>query len=110
MQRHDPDVIRRVKKAAPLAQIVARHVDLSPDGSERQGRCRRPVPAVAGACAFRLNLGSGEWMCGSCAGKGDILDFVMLFDRVPFAQALHIVADAGGVRLPGAAPASGSLL
>lgn len=94
----DPETIRRVKRAAPLLEIVGRHVVLSPDGEVRQGRCARP--AGHAACAFRLDLRAREWSCAACGGHGDILDFVMRYDRVPFARAVEAVAAAGGVVLP----------
>ncbi|MBP7339436.1 CHC2 zinc finger domain-containing protein [Niveispirillum sp.] len=97
MQRHDPDLIRRVKKAAPLLVIISRHVTLTGEGDVRRGRCPLRMDMQGG---FRLDLKRREWECACCQDKGDILDFVQIYDRVDFNRALAIVAQAGGVDLP----------
>lgn len=102
--KYDPDTIRRVKLAAPLVDIVCRHVKLSPEGDIRRGRCPLHMDMQG---RFKLDLKQRSWECAGCDDHGDILDFVQRYDRVDFTRAVAIVAAAGGVvlpALPGVAP------
>ncbi len=95
--RYDADTIRRVKMAAPLVDIVGRHVTLSPSGDVRRGRCPLHMDMHG---RFKLDLKQRSWECAACEEHGDVLDFVQRYDRVDFARAVAIVAEAGGVVLP----------
>ncbi|KPF84480.1 hypothetical protein IP70_15750 [alpha proteobacterium AAP38] len=111
--RYDADTIRRVKAAAPVQDLIRPHVDLLLAGADgvMAGQCKRRQGAPERACGFRVVPATGQWRCATCSGPADkdVLDFIQMFRGVNFTQAVAVVADAGGVRLPGAAPA-GSLL
>ena len=89
--------VARVRDAAPIAEVVARYVSLRPAGTD----------ALAGLCpfhkektpSFMVSPGKGLWHCHGCHAGGDVYTFVERMERVPFAQALRILADRYGVSL-----------
>jgi len=60
-----------------------------------------PCPVCGGKDRFRTipaERGRGGWICNGCGTSGDGLDLVARVHGVPLAEAVHMVADAVGIR------------
>ena len=91
------DDIASVRERAPLEDIVAQHVSLKSAG----------VGSLKGLCpfhderspSFHVRPGAGRWHCFGCGEGGDVIEFVMRMDGLPFAEAVEYLAERAGVTL-----------
>jgi DNA primase len=94
----DTEAIRR---AATIAAVVGRYVELRKAGRELVGLCpfhREKSPS------FYVNpvKSGGVWHCHGCDAKGDVFAFVQRIEGVSFPEAARLVADLSGVPIPDA--------
>src|SRR5690606_285587 len=91
------DDIASVRERAPIEDIVGQHVTLKSAG----------VGSMKGLCpfhderspSFHVRPGVGRWHCFGCGEGGDVIEFVMRMDGLPFAEAVEYLADRAGVQL-----------
>ncbi|WP_084102206.1 DNA primase [Demequina sp. NBRC 110051] len=91
------DDIAQVRERAPIEDIIGQHVALKPAG----------VGSVKGLCpfhderspSFHVRPGAGRWHCFGCGEGGDVIEFVMRMDGLPFAEAVEYLAERAGVTL-----------
>ncbi|WP_062133160.1 DNA primase [Demequina aestuarii] len=91
------DDIAAVRERAPIEDIVGQHVALKTAG----------VGSLKGLCpfhderspSFHVRPGVGRWHCFGCGEGGDVIEFVMRMDGLPFAEAVEYLADRAGVQL-----------
>ena len=91
------DDIAAVRERAPIEDIVGQHVTLKSAG----------VGSMKGLCpfhderspSFHVRPGVGRWHCFGCGEGGDVIEFVMRMDGLPFAEAVEYLADRAGVQL-----------
>ncbi len=91
------DDIAAVRERAPIEEIIGQHVALKSAG----------VGSLKGLCpfhderspSFHVRPGAGRWHCFGCGEGGDVIEFVMRMDGMPFAEAVEYLADRAGVTL-----------
>ncbi|MFN3865180.1 MAG: DNA primase, partial [Demequina sp.] len=91
------DDIASVRERAPIEDIVGQHVALKSAG----------VGSLKGLCpfhderspSFHVRPGVGRWHCFGCGEGGDVIEFVMRMDGLPFAEAVEYLAERAGVQL-----------
>ncbi|GMA34157.1 hypothetical protein GCM10025876_03610 [Demequina litorisediminis] len=91
------DDIAAVRERAPIEEIIGQHVTLKPAG----------VGSVKGLCpfhderspSFHVRPGAGRWHCFGCGEGGDVIEFVMRMDGLPFGEAVEYLAERAGVTL-----------
>ncbi|MEX0913847.1 MAG: DNA primase, partial [Demequina sp.] len=91
------DDIASVRERAPIEDIVGQHVSLKSAG----------VGSLKGLCpfhderspSFHVRPGAGRWHCFGCGEGGDVIEFVMRMDGLPFAEAVEYLAERAGVTL-----------
>ena len=89
--------IERIKAANPLAAVVAeRGIQLERRGRHLFALCplhQEKTPS------FVVTESKGLFHCFGCETGGDVIGFVVRYDRVSFPEALRILAARGGVEL-----------
>jgi DNA primase len=91
--------IERIKNAIPLSSVVSRRVNLKKwgGGGRFKGLCpfhNEKTPS------FSVNDERGFYKCFGCDAKGDLIDFVMVTEGLPYPEALEKLAREAGVELP----------
>lgn len=89
------DDIAQVRERASIEEIVGQHVALQPAG----------VGALKGLCpfhdertpSFHVRPGVGRWHCFGCDEGGDVIEFVMRMDGLPFVEAVEYLAGRAGI-------------
>jgi DNA primase len=99
----DDALIRQVKEANDIVQVVGSYVALRPAGGTYKGLCpfhddHRP--------SFDVDPRRQRYKCWSCNKYGDVISFVQEHERVTFPEALELLARRAGIRLEnqGASP------
>jgi DNA primase len=88
--------IKRVKEANDIVDVVGGYVALRPAGATYKGLCpfhddHRP--------SFDVDPRRQRYRCWSCGKYGDVFTFVQEHDRIPFGEALELLAKRAGIVL-----------
>lgn len=84
------EVVRRIKEAADIAEIIGEHVSLQRSGANLKGLC--PFHAEK-TPSFMVSPDRGSFHCFGCGEGGDVFSFLMLYHRLSFPEALRQLAD-----------------
>ncbi len=98
------DIAQAVKEGADIVQVIGERVALAPNGANFKGLCPFHSEKTP---SFMVNPQRGMFHCFGCKAGGSVIDFVMAYERVPFAEALTSLAARLGIqtdRRDGAAP------
>jgi DNA primase len=89
--------IEDLKRQADIVRIVQDYVTLKKAGANWVARCpfhKETKPS------FSVNPSKEIFYCFGCQKGGSVFTFVMEIERVPFPEAIKIVAEKSGVPLP----------
>jgi DNA primase len=86
-----------LRRQADIVRIIQDYVTLKKAGANWVARCpfhKETKPS------FSVNPAKEIFYCFGCQKGGSVFNFVMEIERVPFPEAIKIVADKSGVPLP----------
>ena len=89
--------IRQVLQAINIIDVVGSYVALKPRGREHIGLCpfhddRRP--------SMNVSESKQIFKCFACGAGGNAFNFIMLREQMTFPEAVRMLADRAGVKLP----------
>ena len=95
--RFPPSLLDEIRARLPVSDVVGRRVTLKKAGREWKGLSPfNPEKSPS----FFVNDQKGFYHCFSSGKHGDIFDFVMETDGLPFPEAVEQLAAQAGVALP----------
>jgi DNA primase len=94
-------VLDQVRDSADIVAVVGEHLTLRKTGRNYVGLCPFHGEKTP---SFSVSREKGTYYCFGCKRGGDVIDFVMELERVPFAEAVERLAERFGVPLPPATP------
>ena len=83
-------------KDVPILDIVGSFVQLKQAGCNYIGKCPFHDENTP---SFYLHPAKGIFKCFGCAAGGDAIEFVQLYKRVSFLEAVTIVAKIGNINI-----------
>ena len=89
--------VEEVRHAADIVRFISDHVALRKAGNSWKGLCpfhNEKTPS------FNVRSDPAVFHCFGCGEGGDVFKFVMLRERVPFPEAIEMVARRFGVTVP----------
>jgi len=100
--RQPESILAAIKQANPIVPLVGEYLDLHRAGSTFKALCpfhddHKP--------SLILNSERQSYKCWSCGAGGDVISFVMAFDRIEFPEAVRMLAERAGIPLEQAARA-----
>jgi DNA primase len=89
-------LIKQVKEANDIVEVVGAYVPLRPAGAVFKGLCpfhddHRP--------SFTVDSRRGSYRCWSCGKYGDVINFIQEHERLNFREALELLARRAGISL-----------
>ena len=91
------DVATLVKQAVDIVDVVGQVVPLRRAGNRHVGLCPFHREKTA---SFQVDAENQLYYCFGCGSGGDVLNFVMRYQNIPFAEALRYLADRYNIALP----------
>ncbi|MFA4954692.1 MAG: DNA primase [Patescibacteria group bacterium] len=92
------DAAQEVKSRLDVVDIVGEYLQLKPAGSGSFKACcpfhQEKTPS------FMVNRPRQSWHCFGCDEGGDLISFVQKMEGLDFPEALHLLAEKAGVKLP----------
>jgi DNA primase len=90
------DLVKRVKEANDVVDVVGSYIALRQTGNTYKGLCpfhddHRP--------SLTVDSRFQRYRCWSCGKSGDVFNFIMDHDRVDFREALELLARRAGISL-----------
>src|SRR5437899_6838657 len=95
--RFSPQFLEELRARLPVSQVVGRRVRLKKSGSEWRGLSpfnKEKTPS------FFVNDQKSMWFDFSAGKNGNIFDFLMLTEGLPFPEAVERLAEQAGLPLP----------
>jgi DNA primase len=86
-----------VRNSADIVRVVSDYVSLKQAGVTFKGLCPFHSEKTP---SFTVHRDKQFFHCFGCHAGGDVFSFVMLAERVPFPEAVEIVAEKCGVPIP----------
>ncbi len=90
------ETILEVKRASDIHDVISSYVALKPAGSNYKGLCpfhQEKTPS------FLVSVPKQIYKCFGCGKGGGVIDFVMEFEKLDFADSIRLLADRAGVQI-----------
>ncbi|MDW8105033.1 MAG: DNA primase [Armatimonadota bacterium] len=84
-----------IRARSDIVEVVSQYVALKRTGKSFKGLC--PFHAEK-TPSFTVNPELQRWRCFGCGQYGDVFDFVMRVENVPFLEAVRLLAERAGLR------------
>lgn len=97
--RYSEEVIEEVRMRNDIVDVISGYVKLQKKGSNYFGLCpfhNEKSPS------FSVSSAKQMYYCFGCGAGGNVLTFVMEYENYSFSEALKVLADRAGVKLPAA--------
>jgi DNA primase len=88
-----------VRNSADIVRVVSDYVSLKQAGAAFKGLCPFHSEKTP---SFQVHRDKQFFYCFGCHAGGSVFDFVMLAEKVPFPEAVEIVAEKSGISIPAA--------
>jgi DNA primase len=93
-----------VRNSADIVRVVSDYVSLKGAGNAFKGLCPFHSEKTP---SFSVHREKQIFHCFGCGAGGDVFSFVMLAEKVPFPEAVRIIAEKFGVPIPAGRRVSG---
>jgi DNA primase len=87
----------KVKQQADIVRVVGEYVRLKKAGQNFTGLCPFHPEKTP---SFAVHPTKQIYHCFGCGAGGDVFKFVMEMEKCPFPEAMRVVAEKCGIRLP----------
>ncbi len=95
--RYSDELIEEVRAASDLVEIASQYVRLKKSGGSYMGCCpfhKEKTPS------FHIDAEKQLYHCFGCGAGGSVFQFLMNSEGVDFVDAVKLLADRAGIRLP----------
>ncbi|GHU12240.1 hypothetical protein FACS189449_05550 [Alphaproteobacteria bacterium] len=93
----DRDFVDFLKSKVSILEIISRKVKLTKTGRDWFGLC--PFHSEKSG-SFKVDPDTGQYYCFGCGVHGDVISFIMEFEKLTFGESLEYLANMYGIPLP----------
>jgi DNA primase len=94
---YSDEVIQAVIEANDIVDIISGYLTLKRTGNSYKGKCpfhNEKTPS------FSVSQEKQLYHCFGCGAGGNAVTFIMEMEKLPFLDALKLLADRANIRLP----------
>ncbi|MCD6234647.1 MAG: DNA primase [Candidatus Marinimicrobia bacterium] len=96
MGRIPEHVIEQIKESNDIVDVVSSYISLTRKGQNYWARCPFHQEKTA---SFSVSPSKQIYHCFGCGAGGNVINFVMTYEKITFPEALHSLADRAGISL-----------
>jgi DNA primase len=99
--RFSASLIERLRSHFLISEVVGKRMAIKKHGREYHGLCpfhNEKTPS------FTVNDEKSFFHCFGCGAHGDAIEFVRRYERVPYPEAVELLAREGGIEIAGPSP------
>ncbi|MDR0975319.1 MAG: DNA primase, partial [Ruminococcus sp.] len=89
--------IEELKLRTPIEGVIGAHVDLKRAGRNMTGLCPFHSERTP---SFSVNTSEQYYHCFGCGAGGDVITFVMNYERLEYIEAIKLLAERAGLTVP----------
>src|SRR6185436_9010159 len=86
-----------VRNSADIVRVISEYVSLKGTGNTLKGLCPFHSEKTP---SFTVHRDKQFFHCFGCHAGGDVFSFLMLVEKVPFPEAVELVAEKCGIPIP----------
>ncbi|RCW45373.1 DNA primase [Halanaerobium sp. MA284_MarDTE_T2] len=97
MARYSDNFIEELKFSVDIIDVVSDYLELKRAGNRFKGLCpfhNEKTPS------FFVNPDNNFYHCFGCGAGGDVINFVMEIENITFTEAVKVLAEKAGIKLP----------
>ncbi len=90
------EVINQIKEKIEITHLIGEYIPLKKAGKNHVANCpfhKDDTPS------FYVSPSLNIFHCFGCGKSGDVITFVMEFEKVPFTEAVRILAERAGIQI-----------
>jgi DNA primase len=95
--KYSDEIIQRVKDATDIVSVIGEYVPLKKAGNSYKGLC--PFHSEKSP-SFNVSATRNGFHCFGCGKGGNVITFIMEMEKMPFPEALRLLAEKSGIALP----------
>lgn len=92
-----PGFLDELRARVPLSETIAKRITITRAGREFKGCCPFHGEKTP---SFYVNDTKGFFHCFGCGAHGDVIGFVMRYDRLGFVETIESLAQQAGLEVP----------
>lgn len=95
--RYSDEIIEEIREKNDIVEVISPHVQLKKKGNSYFGLCpfhNEKSPS------FSVSPGKQMYYCFGCGEGGNVYTFLMRYENDTFQEAVSILADRAGIKLP----------
>ncbi len=96
-----PDFLENLKQRSDIVNVIGKRVKLQKKGREYGACCPFHSEKTP---SFTVSPQKSFYYCFGCGAKGDALSFIIEHDRLPFMEAVKMLASETGISVPAPSP------
>ncbi|MDR0986494.1 MAG: DNA primase [Ruminococcus sp.] len=89
--------IEELKLRIPIESVIGSHVELRRAGKNMVGLCPFHSERTP---SFSVNTAEQYYHCFGCGAGGNVITFVMNFERLEYIEAIKLLAERAGLSIP----------
>ncbi len=97
MPYYADELVEEVRSANDIVDVIAGYVRLQKKGNSHFGLCPFHNEKTA---SFSVSQDKQMYYCFGCGAGGNVFTFLMQYENFTFQEALKVLADRAGIRLP----------
>ena len=94
--KYSDEIIQRVKDATDIVSVIGEYVPLKKSGTSYKGLC--PFHSEKSP-SFMVSPTRNGFHCFGCGKSGNVITFIMEMEKLPFPEALRLLADKANIVL-----------
>ncbi|MFH0732270.1 MAG: DNA primase [Candidatus Omnitrophota bacterium] len=91
------NAIEQIQSRLDIVEVISGYIPLKKSGANYKGLCpfhHEKTPSFMASPAKQI------YHCFGCSAGGDVINFIMEYEKVEFFEALRILSEKTGVKLP----------
>jgi len=96
MARIPEHIIEQIKESNDIVDVVSSYLSLTRKGQNYWARCPFHQEKTA---SFSVSPSKQIYHCFGCGAGGNVVNFVMAYEKLSFPETLHMLAERAGINL-----------